>query len=77
MDLGNDHQWLLASQKERQLDVMYFLMELDYTNSEVILPQNSWVHSSVSLLLPIYRKYKGQRNMLHCTTDIQTAKIQP
>lgn len=41
MDLGNDHQWLLASQKERQLDVMYFLMELDYTNSEVILPQNS------------------------------------
>lgn len=31
MDLGNHHQWLLKSQKEQQLALMYLLLELHTT----------------------------------------------
>lgn len=49
MDMGIDHEQLLASQKEKELDIMSLLDERTYHH--------------LTSTKNLYKKYTGQRNM--------------
>ena len=38
-ELTNDHQWLLALQKQRQFDIIFLLVEVHITMYKVHLPK--------------------------------------
>lgn len=45
MDVGNDHQWVITSEKSRQPDILCFLVEIHTTTHKIFLTKNTqlWV----------------------------------
>lgn len=41
MDVDNDHQWLLTSEKSRQPDILCFLVEIHTTTHEIFLTKTN------------------------------------
>lgn len=57
MNLGNDYQWLVASQKEKLLDIMCPPRQVYSTTYETALPQNQ-----LEIWLDFQRQLQKARN---------------
>lgn len=76
MDPGIKYQWLLTSQKRRKIDITYPWQNNMKTPYEEVLWKTSNL-TSISLWnqLPIYKKYRRQRNLLRVYHRDAVSKI--